>query len=706
VSHDFRLTEHNAPAVLGICTRLEGIPLALELAAARIRVLPPQAMLARLHSQLSLLTGGARDLPARQQTMHAAIQWSYDLLDAHEQATFRQLSVFVRGCTLEAAEQMLGESALDGIASLVDKSMLRQDRAADGDMRFRMLQIMREFGMEKLAESGEEDPVRRRHALFFLKLAERAEPQLAGDQQLDALRRLEAEHDNLRAAMEWANRHGEAEIGLRIAGALWRFWYMKGHLTEGRRWLMGLLGLPEAAGRTAARARALNGAANLIYNIGEYDIAHALHEEALAIWRELGDRRAVAGSLNNLGLILRNKGEYARARALFEEALSINLDVGNRDWQAINLNNLGTVAHQQHDLSAARTYHQRSVELFRAVQDRWGTAMALADLGKVLSDQADYHGARQLLDEALALQKEMGDRRGVADTLNAIGQIAWKHGDYRHARAMFEESLKAFQELGDRKGIAMSLNHLGNVTLYQGDLAPARSFYERSLAMRRELGDRRDLAASHNNLGLVALWLGDHARARQLLEEAVALWQEVGDDERTSVSLSNLGRAALHRGQHAEARHLFERSLDLARRVADDWSLAYALSGLAQLDMAEANPQKADVLMQQSLSIRHRLGDQRGTARILLGLAGARYLQGRTGHATRVAAAGTALMEATGAGLEPGLQAQHERLLGELRAALGEEAFAMAWAEGTAMTADQAVSFAVEGAHGDEQRDV
>jgi predicted ATPase/class 3 adenylate cyclase/Tfp pilus assembly protein PilF len=745
VKHDFRLTAENASAVLEICSRLEGLPLAIELAAARIKILPPQAMLARLDSRLGLLTGGGRDLPARQQTMRATIAWSYDLLEEGEQVLFRRLSIFVRNCTFEAAEavanvgdQGLGISVasrndqrmpispsenlelkttnpqspipnpqspipldidvLDGISSLVNKSLMRQVQTNDGELRFGMLETIRAFGLEKVAEAGEEDAIRERHAEFFLKLAEEAEPQLSGAHQTMWLDRLEIEHDNLRSAMEWANEHDQAELGLRLAAALWRFWYMRSYLSEGRRWTLGLLALPGALARTAARAKALNGAANLIYNQGDYNTAFALHEESLSISRELGDRRGVSASLNNLGLIARNHGEYAKAREYFEEALEINRAMGNRSWEAINLNNLGTVLHQQGDSTLARELQEKSLAIFTSLNDHWGISMALGDLGNVVADQAEYGEARRLYEKTLALQKELGDKRGMAVTLMALGMIVWKQGDYPPAKSMFHQSLDIFRDLGDKKGIATSLNDLGNVALYQGDFRTAGPLYEESMAIRKELGDKRDLAASHNNFGLLALEQGDFSGADPWLTAAVRLWREVGDKERISTSLTNLGRVALHKREFDRARAMFEESLDLSRQVNDKWSTAYSLSSTGQLAVMQGDYEHAGELFRQSLALRSEINDKRGMARSLLGLARVAWSAGQIERLVKLVGAAKTLMDAIGIPEEPLYKGEYDRVLSAVRAQLSEEKFASLWKEGEAMALDQAVAFALHAA--------
>ncbi|MFQ5794790.1 MAG: BTAD domain-containing putative transcriptional regulator [Candidatus Bipolaricaulia bacterium] len=309
VKPDFAVTDENAPAVAEICIRLDGLPLAIELAAARIKLLSPQALLARLGNRLKLLTGGARDLPACQQTLRDTIDWSYDLLNTGERTLFERLSVFVGGGTLEAAEAVcigadnleLKMDILDGLASLVDKNLLRRKEQADGEPRFLILETIREYGLERLEASGESEAIRRTHADYYLALAEQAEPKLEGPDQRMWLDRLEVEHDNLRAALVWFEQNGEAEAELRLGGALWGFWHMRGYLSEGRRWLEGALAKGEDRDVSASvRAKALHGAGVLTHEQGDYERATVLYEESLDLRRELGDKPGVAILLSNL----------------------------------------------------------------------------------------------------------------------------------------------------------------------------------------------------------------------------------------------------------------------------------------------------------------------------------------------------------------------------------------------------------------------
>ena len=394
VQADFALTTENAPAVAEICTRLDGLPLAIELAAARCKLFSPQAMLARLtgtsgQSSLRMLTTGARDLPARQQTLRGAMDWSYNLLDVGEKKLFVRLAVFAGGCTVEAAKVVCNTgndllmNVTDGLTSLLNKSMLQRFEDMQGELCFTMLETIREYAFERLEASGEARLLRQCHAGYFMSMAERAAPELrAGPQQVMWLDRLEREYDNLRAALTWSLEQGEAETALRLSAALWRFWYWHSHLSEGCRWMTAALSaaryLPQLA---LVRVRALKGAGSLASALGDYVQAASLLEEGLALCRELGQpgRAITARILNTLGTVTFNQANYRRARTLYEESLALQRELGDEVGIAHALNNLGTVVSYQGDYEQAETF-AREPGPVPGAGHKWGIAYALGNL--------------------------------------------------------------------------------------------------------------------------------------------------------------------------------------------------------------------------------------------------------------------------------------------------------------------------------------
>ncbi len=423
VNPDFTLTERNARAVVEICRRLDGLPLGIELAAVRSKLLPPERILERLSNRLALLTGGARNLPPRQQTLRNAIDWSYELLDPREQAHFARLSVFVGGCTIETAEAVCDDASeqtdvMDLLASLLDKSLLLRG-GTESRPRFAMLETIQEYASGRLSERHEAWEIRLRHAEHFLSLAETVGSQLTGPQQVAALELLEEEHGNLRAAVSWAVETAQEEMGLRFGAALWRFWAMRGYLSEGRRWLDMILS-KDSIPITSARAMALNGAGTLARHQADYGRAKTLLEAGLAVGRELQDRWTIAESLVNLG----------------------------------------RVALAERDYSTAATYCEEGLGLWRELGDTWGVANALANLGRIELMCRRYDQANARYNESLELRRALGDKWGIAATLTSLGWVAVFSGNNAMARSLLKEGLVVSQELGEKHGIAYCLEGL------------------------------------------------------------------------------------------------------------------------------------------------------------------------------------------------------------------------------------------------------
>jgi predicted ATPase/class 3 adenylate cyclase len=464
---DFTVTNENAAAVAEICARLDGLPLAIELAAVRVKLLSPQAMLPRLESRLKLLTGGARDLPARQQTLRGAIGWGYDLLSPGEQQLFRRLAVFVGGCTLDAAETVCNADGdleidlLDGAASLVDKSLLRQEEQDNGEPRFVMLETIREYALERMDASGEESALLRNHIHYFLALAEESSAWITSAERGTWLKRLDAEHDNLRSALAWSLTPivGD-EVTLRLAGALWGFWQFRGHVSEGRRWLDTALELPGAQDRSPARARALYGAGNLAYLQGNDLTARSHFEESVALWRSLESTRGLTYALASLGLTAARLHEDDIARALYEESLELCRQSGDAWGQAFTLIGLGDLALGRRDIDAARPLLDESLALYQQTGDRWGVALALNSLGFLALREGEDAAAITRFEEALALLREEGDTTLMAGSLHNLALVAQGQGDTRQAATLFKGSLVRFRDLGNTLGVAWCLEAL------------------------------------------------------------------------------------------------------------------------------------------------------------------------------------------------------------------------------------------------------
>jgi predicted ATPase/DNA-binding CsgD family transcriptional regulator len=514
VKPGFRLTEANAAAVAEVCARLDGLPLAIELAAARIRLLPPQAMLGRLEHRLQVLTGGPQDAPERQKTLEKTLEWSHELLDADEQRLFRRLAVFVGGCTVEAAGSVGdGEpevEVLEKLETLIDKNLLRQVEGVDGEPRLMMLETIRKYALEQLAASGEEETIRRVHADYYLMLAEAAEPKLTGAEQGVWLDRLETELDNLRAALRWAKEAGEPEMGLRLAGALWWFCYLHGHYSEGREWLEGALARGGAS-PAAFRAKALTGAGVLAFLQCEYECATALLQESLTLYRRLEDKRGVASALQTLGSVARERGWYARAESFHEESLTLWRELGDEVGIARSLNYLGFVAWLQEDYERATGLCTEALAMFRGSGDAEGIAWSLISLGVVAHYQGEHERGARLLNESLALSRGAGYREGVAWSLNQLGIVEQRRGDHERAEALLRESLEVHLDLGDRWRAASVLESLSCLACERGYLERAARLLGVAGALREAVGTPlppceradhdRNVAALHAAMG-------------------------------------------------------------------------------------------------------------------------------------------------------------------------------------------------------------
>lgn len=502
VKPNFALAKDNAQIVAQICIQLDGLPLAIELAAVRIKLFPPQALLARLKNRLNLLTGGPHDLPDRQKTLRGAIEWSYDLLSEPEKILLRRLSVFLDGCTLDAAESVCNAEleqthgkesnsiidVLEGLGSLVDKNLLRQEEQQDGEPRFVMLETVREFGIECLTTSGEVEAFQTAHMEFFLKFSKDALPFLTGPQQAMWLERFQQEHNNLRAALDYSLSKTDTPTGLELASTLWRFWEIRGYLTEGRTYTEKLLALETTPKPTKTRLKVLYAAGVLADAQSDYKAARSYFEQHLAINRKLGDKWGIASSLNNLGIITLREEDLATSHSLYEEVIAIWRELDNKGPLALALNNLGNVASQQGDHAGACSLHEESTEIFKELGDKRGIACSLNHLANVACNQGNTANARTLFEESLAMFRELGIQGGIANLLIDLGNLNFDEQDYTNARSLFEESLQIFGELGDRRGIASLLQGFVGLADAQGKPEQALRLAGAAEKLREKIG--------------------------------------------------------------------------------------------------------------------------------------------------------------------------------------------------------------------------
>jgi non-specific serine/threonine protein kinase len=451
---DFALSETNGAMVLDICRRLEGLPLAIELAAARLRHLPLEALLTRLDQRLPMLTGGPRDQPVRLRTMHDAIAWSHDLLSPKEQALFRRLAAFSGGFTPEAAAAINDDGdeqqTLESIASLVDQSLVRPERGPDGEVRYGMLETVREFALQELVASGEGEETQRRHAAWCLDLVEQAWPAFAARvEQEPWLDRLATEHDNLRTALVWVEQTGDALSMLRLAGAMFWFWYVRGHLSEGRTWFARALEMPlrnDVLG--GDQARALYGAGLLAHFQGQDAAAIVLVEDALARWRKLADGWGIGVSLLLLGILAEDQGDYDEAAPRFEEALAHFRAEGDRANEALTLYHFAIVTWGRGDLVRAIDLSEEALVIQRAIRDRWGAIHSLSYLGLFMTLASRSDRAVEILRESLRLRREVGVSEGLARGLANVATLAVGCGQPLAAARLFGAEETAHEIIG------------------------------------------------------------------------------------------------------------------------------------------------------------------------------------------------------------------------------------------------------------------
>lgn len=517
---DFQITADNGPGIAALCERLEGIPLALELAAAWAAVLTPSQMLARMNDRFAFLESRRRGVARRHQTLRDAIDWSYRLLNPELQQFFRALSVFRGGWSLEAAEAVCGGPAQRFLQQLHDRSLVVSEESG-AEMRFRLLESLREFAASALVESGEEAATRQRHRDYFLGFAE-AMSRLPHAAQAEALVTLEREHDNLRAALRYSVDAAEQESGLRMAVALARFWEVRGHFAEGRRWLAELLGAGEPVD-ARLRARGMNAAGTLAWQQGDYSAARTSFGEGLALSRHEDYRQGIADSLHGLGVVAEEQADFEAARGFLEESIAIKRDIGDRKGLASSLNTLANAASGPGDYDTARRLYHESLTLVRALGDMRGVSLALNNLAIVAYGQGDYGEARRLLEETLQIKRVIGDLRGISICLNNLGELAWREGDFDSAQSYHDEGIAIRRQLGDRHGIATSLAQLATLAASRGDYHAAWSLYGESVSIRQELDDRYGIADCLELMARLAAHEQAYGQAAVLFGAAEAL---------------------------------------------------------------------------------------------------------------------------------------------------------------------------------------
>jgi non-specific serine/threonine protein kinase len=575
----FALTVENTSAVAQVCYQLDGIPLALELAAARVKALRVEQIAARLEDRFDLLTGGSRTALPRHQTLHALIDWSHELLLEPERVLLRRLSVFAGGWTLEAAESVCvgdgveADLVLDLMTQLVNKSLVLAERIQGQEARYRMLETIRQYAGERLLEAGEAEQLRNQHLDFFMHWAEQAGPRLRGPQHLEWLNRIEAEHDNLRADLEWSLAQAErGEDSLRLAGSLFLFWHQRGHVSEGRAWLARALANPATPRAGAARARALYAAGYLAHIQGDTTAAKAVLEESAGLWRALGvvGQTGLAYTLTSLGGTMRGLGAPAAARSIIGEAIA----------------------------------------LFREHDERWGLAYALCVLSMAIRDQDDYALARSVIDESVTLWQDLGDLWGLELATNRFGMVAMRQGDYKEAQHQNADCLAIATKLGDKEAVAVALLDLGIATLNLGDRIQAKSYFRECFSLFQESGNKTHIAICFYYFGYLAHFEGDDEQAKSFFEQELVLARTVGPIWLRSQALFGLAGVAAAGGQALRAARLLGASIlqkeagatyiDAADSLFNGQTSASAITILGEAAFAEAHAEGQKMTFEQA----------------------------------------------------------------------------------------------------------
>jgi predicted ATPase/class 3 adenylate cyclase/Tfp pilus assembly protein PilF len=672
IQPNFALTHANASPVAQICHRLDGIPLAIELAVARVKVMPVEQVAARLDDRFRLLTGGSRTALPRHQTLQALIDWSYDLLSDMERALFQRLSVFAGGWTLEAAEAICaGEGIepfdiLDLLTQLINKSLVIPDQESSTETRYRLLETIRQYARNKLFASGGGDKVRERHLDYYRKLAAQAEPELRGPNQVTWLNQLEKEVDNIRAALEWS-MEVNIEACLQIAGALLWFWHVRSRKSEGIDWLeRALLVCPQepddarrSPGRALIRGKALNAAGSLLVMHGNPERGDKLSTESLKLHEDLGPvgRQGVAHALWNLAQGAAHRENIEQAQKISEQGLA----------------------------------------LYRELNDKFGIAQCLDNLGSHRLLQGDYQQAKLLWEEDLALRRELGDVDGIGWILTCLGELAFWQGNLERAMSLYVESRNAFREVGNQWAVSMTISGMGSIVLAQGDFEQAARFYEEALAFGREMGDLNAMAGRRYDLARVAWARGDYDQAEKFYEESLEfVRRDMHNRGAVAGILYELGEVAWAKGKLDLATRRHEEALAIGREIGAKFTMAVALNGLGKVTCSRGEYQKAAALHKDALTLLQRTGNRWSTLYTLEAFTTLMVMQQDIEHAVRLLGATSAFYEQIRFLMSPLERSQHERNLEAVREALTAEAFEAGWAEGQAMTLEQAIDYALE----------
>jgi predicted ATPase/class 3 adenylate cyclase len=736
VQPGFKLSAKNAPAILRITRKLEGNPLAIELAAARAKVLSEEDIASRLDAGLRFLFPRGSTPNAPQQTLQAMIDWSYNLLSPKEQVLLRRLGIFKGGWLLPAAEAVCSNKKLpawqilDLLAGLIDKSLVVPEMQ-ESHHRYRFLEMIREYALLRLGESSEADKIAEKHARYYLALAEESYGELWGEKLGYWLDYLEAEHDNLRSALEWAKSTPDRrEVLLRLVGSLWRFWVIRGYLREGRSW-MELALERNADAPPASRANAMRGLGFLALHQGDYQLAQSVHEESLALYQHAGSQlgiarqldvlgeiqwmqgspttavsmfseslslhrkinnpEGVATTLEHLGMIARDHGDYPQAREQLEESLQIYRQLGNTLYIASSLNNLGLVAYVLCEYHKANSLFEESVALYRQMKDRWGISEALINLGNVAKDQGYFHRANDIYYDTLALKQDLGDLSGTARSTSGLAEVAFFQGNYSQAIQLAEQSYELFQERGIKRGMAVSLMVWAAAKIYLGELDEGEHLARQGIALSSDIDTPRSQAYARMIYGLSAYNRGDLDVAVQHHREALEIFRRVDDGRSIAHALVNLARSAYRQRDISSAVDFLEESLALSRQLDIRWSLAFSLEIMGLVKRSQGDLGAALRLFKESLQLSVEQANQQGILNCLGAIAGLAALNNQPSRAARLFSASAALRDTMGVKMGANDLREYEHHLTVLHEVLNDEQFNQLILEGCALSLQEAV---------------
>jgi predicted ATPase/class 3 adenylate cyclase len=732
----FFLNSNNAPAVASISKKLEGNPLAIELASARVKVLSVVDLAERLEHRLKLLGGNKKSSHPRQQTLEALIDWSYNLLTEKEQVLLRRLGIFKGGWMLEAVEEVCsGEDIgdweiLDLLSSLIDKSLVVPELVGS-HQRYRFLEMIRQYALDRLFESGEYEQIAEKHYFYFSKMAEKASRGLWASEQKQWLACLQMEHDNLRSALGWTKEENErAGKMLFLSTYLWRFWQVQGHTQEGLEVLE--LALQRDTSSTAQlKANGFRGAGNLARQLGDYGKANLFHEQSLALFEQVQDKlgiarqleelgeikwttgdphaavdyltqslslhkeianlEGIATSLEHLGVLARDHGNFQYARDVLEESLEKYRELGNDLLTASAINNLGMVALHQCKYREAIKLFNEALDLYRRMDVRWGISETMMNLGVAAKDQGDLNLANSMFNESLAIKRDLGDKYGIARCILGHAEVGFFQGSYQLAVELGERSYKIFRERGLKRGMVISLMVVAAAKIYQDDIDTARNLAQEGLELSSGIDTPRMTAYNKVVFGLSEYHLGNLEAAAAFLYEALDIFRRMDDGRSVAQTLVNLARTAYRRGDRAAAQKYLDESLALSRELDIRWSLSFTLEIMGLLKRSEGDYQAALSLFIESLDLAVEQSNQQGIANCLGAIAGLAAMAEHGVCSARLFAAAGRLRETLGIRMSAGDREEYDKYVAALQETMDERLLAEALQEGDSLSIPEAV---------------